>query len=147
VTRFLVDTNVIIDILSRDPTWFEWSSKTLRASADKGPLAINPIIYAELAVGFERIENLDAALPESDWARLPLPWGAGFLAGRCFGDYRRRGGRRPRPLPDFFIGAHAAVEGLALITRDVSRFKTYFPAVELVTPPARDTDPGANESP
>lgn len=80
--RFLVDANVIIDVLSRDPTWFEWSAETLRISADEGPLAINPIIYAELAVGFERIEDLEAALPEADWARLPLPWGAGFLAGR-----------------------------------------------------------------
>lgn len=142
-----MDTNIIIDILSRDPRWFEWSAKTLRASADKGPLAINPIIYAELAVGLERIENLDAALPEADWARLPLPWAAGFLAGRCFGDYRRRGGRRPSPLPDFYIGAHAAVERLALITRDAARFKTYFPGVELVTPSAPYTDPGANESP
>lgn len=145
--RFLVDTNVIVDILSRNPTWFEWSAKTLRASADEGPLAINPIIYAELAVGFERVEDLDVALPESDWRRLPLPWSAGFLAGRCFGEYRRRGGLRPRPLPDFYIGAHAAVEQLAVITRDVRRYRTYFPTVELVAPQARAHEPGAPEVP
>ena len=140
MSHFLVDTNIIIDILSRDPIWFQWSAETLRASADAGPLAINPIIYAELAVGFERIEDLDAALPEADWARLPLPWAAGFVAGRCFGEYRRRGGTRPRPLPDFYIGAHAAVEGLTLITRDVARFTTYFPALKLIAPPAGGPD-------
>ncbi len=133
--RFLVDTNVIIDILSRDPRWFEWSAETLAASADLGPVAINPVIYAELSVGFERIEDLDRALPETDWVRRPLPWSAGFLAGRCFVEYRRRGGLRSRPLPDFFIGAHAAVEELTLITRDAPRFRTYFPTVELVAPP------------
>jgi predicted nucleic acid-binding protein len=147
VKRFLVDTNVIIDILSRDPIWFEGSAETLRASADDGPLAINPIIYAELAVGFGRIEDLEAALPEPDWARLPLPWSAGFLAGQCFGEYRRRGGTRSRPLPDFYIGAHAAVEGLTVITRDAARFSTHFPGIELVTPPASATDPGAYEAP
>ncbi len=134
MTRFLVDTNVIIDVLSRDPMWYEWSADTLQSMASLGPLAINPIIYAELSVGFDRIEDLYSALPEDDWQRLPLPWSAGFLAGRCFGEYRRRGGRRPRPLPDFYIGAHAAVDDLALITRDVSRFRTYFPTVELIAP-------------
>jgi predicted nucleic acid-binding protein len=135
VRRFLVDTNVVVAILTRDPACSGWSAATLRACADLGPLAINPIIYAELSVGFDRIEDLDEALPEADWARLPLPWEAGFLAGRCFGQYRRKGGQRPRPLPDFYIGAHAAVDGLALITRDVSRFRTYFPTVELIAPP------------
>lgn len=145
--RFLVDTNVIVDILSRDPRWLEWSAATLRACGDTGPLAINPIIYAELSVGFERIEDLEQALPEADWARLPLPWSAGYLAGRCFGQYRRRGGTRVRPLPDFYIGAHAAVEGLTLITRDVSRFRTYFPTVELVAPPGEVVEPDADEAP
>ena len=133
--RFLVDTNVIVDILSRNSTWFDWSAETLSRCANEGPLAINPIIYAELAVGFPRIESLDAALPEPDWQRLPLPWHAGFLAGRCFGEYRHRGGTRPSPLPDFYIGAHAAVDGLVVITRDSARFRTYFPRVELVEPP------------
>ena len=140
--RFLVDTNVIIDILSRDPAWFGWSAETLSACADAGPLAINPIIYAELSVGFERIEDLEFALPEADWARLPLPWSAGFLAGRCFGQYRRRGGARTSPLPDFYIGAHAAVEEMTLITREVSRFTTYFPTVDLISPSGEAGDDG-----
>ena len=89
---------------------------------------------AELAVGFESIEELDAALPPADWIRLDLPWSAGYLAGRCFGDYRRRGGVRPRPLPDFDIGAHAAVSDLVVVTRDATRFRTYFPRVELIEP-------------
>ena len=97
-------------------------------------LAINPIIYAELAVGFDRVEDLDAALPSPDWVRLPLPWSAGFLAGRCFRQYRRRGGSRPRPMPDFYIGAHAAVDGLTVVTRDSARFRTYFPKLALVSP-------------
>lgn len=131
---FLVDTNVIIDIVSRDPTWFEWSANTVRSCGDQGPLAINPIIYAELAAGFDRIEVLDAMLPTPDWLRLPLPWPAGFLAGRCFATYRHNGGHRPRPLPDFYIGAHAAVDGLTLITRDEKRYRSYFPKVDLVCP-------------
>lgn len=143
--RFLVDTNIIVDILTRDPTWFKWSSATLHACADLGPLAINPIIYAELSVGFDRIEDLEEALPEGDWARLPLPWSAGFLAGRCFGQYRRRGGQRPRPMPDFYIGAHAAVEGLDLITRDVTRYRTYFPSVELIAPQGAAIAPSGTE--
>ena len=139
--RFLVDTNVIVDILSRDATWFDWSARTLQRCAEDGPLAINPIIYAELAVGFDRIEALEAALPASDWHRLPLPWSAGFLVGRCFGEYRRRGGQRPRPLPDFYIGAHAAVDGLAVVTRDAARFRTYFPNVEVIAPPGGHEEP------
>jgi predicted nucleic acid-binding protein len=134
VRRFLIDTNVIIDILSRDENWSEWSASTLEQCAEDGRIAINPIIYAEIAVGFDRIEDLEAALPEPDWLRLPLPWQAGFLAGRCFGEYRRRGGARNQPLPDFFIGAHAAVEGLVLVSRDASRFKTYFPRLDVLSP-------------
>jgi predicted nucleic acid-binding protein len=135
LTRFLVDTNVLVDVFSRDPQWFEWSSQALSRCATLGPLAINPIIYAELAVGFSEIELLDAALPEPDWLRLPLPWAAGFLAGQCFREYRRRGGKKQSPLPDFYVGAHAAVDGLTVVTRDVSRFRTYFPRVEVVAPP------------
>lgn len=133
--RFLVDTNVILDVLTRDPAWFDWSAAAIERCGDQGELMINPIIYAELAVGFERIEELDDAIPEPDWVRRPLPWSAGFLAGRCFGQYRRRGGTRPAPLPDFYIGAHAAVEGLVIVTRDMARYRTYFPRVGLVAPP------------
>lgn len=132
--RFLVDTNVIVDVLSRDPIWFGWSADMLARCAAEGPLAINPIIYAELAVGFPRVEVLDAALPEPDWVRLPLPWHAGFLAGRCFGAYRKRGGSRSSPLPDFYIGAHAAMDDLVVLTRDAARFRTYFPNVQVVAP-------------
>lgn len=132
--RFLVDTNVLVDIATRDSDWLAWSAETLERCAQEGVVAINPIIYAEFAVGFTRIEDLDKALPAGDWARLPLPWEAGFLAGRVFGEYRRRGGKRPRPLPDFYIGAHAAVDGLTLVTRDASRYRTYFPKVEIVCP-------------
>ncbi len=134
MSRFLIDTNVIVDVLSRDPAWFEWSVETLERCADEGPIGINPIIYAELAVGFKRVEELDAALPSADWSRWALPWEAGFLAGRCFEHYRRGGGARTSPLPDFYIGAHAAVEGLTVVTRDVARFRTYFPGVQLVVP-------------
>lgn len=132
--RFLIDTNVVLDVLSRDPTWFHWSSTALETCAEEGSIAINPIIYAELSVGFTRIEDLESALSAPDWLRLPLPWPAAFLAGQSFKAYRRRGGARPTPLPDFYIGAHAAVDGLTLVTRDASRFRTYFPRVALVAP-------------
>lgn len=142
--RFLVDTNVILDVLSRDPIWFDWSARTLARCGDEGPLAVNPIIYAELAVGFARVELLDAALPPSGWLRLPLPWHAGFLAGRCFSSYRRRGGTRSSPLPDFYIGAHAAVDDLTILTRDAARFRTYFPKLEIVAPEGHPSAGGAS---
>lgn len=132
--RFLIDTNVILDVLGGDLRWSGWSAATLERCADLGPVAINPIIYAELAVGFSRIEDLEAALPEPEWLRLPLPWPAGFLAGRIFGDYRRRGGARSTPLPDFYIGAHAVLEGLTLVSRDAARYRTYFPRLDLIAP-------------
>ena len=97
-------------------------------------LAINPIIYAEISIRFERIEDLEATLPASEISRLPLPWEAAFLAGKCFVKYRRNRGARRSPLPDFYIGAHAAVEGLALLTRDARRYRTYFPRLELISP-------------
>ncbi len=134
MSRFLVDTNVVIDVMSRDSAWFQWSAETLELCADQGPLAINPIIYAELSAGFQRVEALEAALPPPDWQRLDLPWAAAFLAGRCFRDYRARGGQRQQTLPDFFIGAHAVLEGLTLVTRDPRRFRTYFPGLGLVCP-------------
>lgn len=134
MTTFLVDSNVLIDVATNDAQWFEWSSTALSRCADAGRLAINPIIYAEIAAGFDRIEVLDEVLPDEVFHRLPLPWEAGFLAGRCFVEYRRRGGARAAPLPDFYIGAHAAVDGLTLLTRDAARFRTYFPRVGLVAP-------------
>jgi hypothetical protein len=133
-TAVLVDTCVLLDILTDNPTWSEWSATTVAAARDDGDLVINPIIYAEVSAGFERIEDVDAALPVTDFRREPLPYQAGFLAARAFVDYRRRGGARSSPLPDFYIGAHAAVSRYRVITRDTARFRTYFPGIELLTP-------------
>jgi predicted nucleic acid-binding protein len=106
----------------------------LARCADSGVLIINPIIYAEVSVGFDRIEELDEALPADVFRRDPLPWEAAFLAGKCFLSYRRRGGVRRSPLPDFYIGAHAAIKGLPLLTRDPRRYRTYFPHLSLLAP-------------
>ena len=130
----LVDSNVLLDILTEDPTWGRWSEEALAHCADTGLLVINPIIYAEVSVRFERIEDLDAALPPAVFQRVPLPWEAAFLAGKSFLAYRKRGGRKRSPLPDFYIGAHAAVAGMTVLTRDVARFQTSFPTVQLIAP-------------
>jgi predicted nucleic acid-binding protein len=130
----LVDSNVLLDVVTDDPVWYAWSSSALAEAADSSRLAINPIVYAEVSVGFERIEELDEAVPAQVFARLPLPWAAGFLAGKCFLAYRRGGGTRRAPLPDFYIGAHAAVEGMPLLTRDPARYRTYLPRLQLIAP-------------
>jgi predicted nucleic acid-binding protein len=130
----LVDTCVLLDVLTANPTWAGRSGAAIAGARDAGDLVINPIIYAEVSAGFDRIEDVDAALPAADFIREPLPYQAGFLAARAFVDYRRRGGARSSPLADFYIGAHAAVNRYRLVTRDTARFKTYFPTVELVTP-------------
>ena len=130
----LVDANVILDVLTEDAIWCTWSSDSLASAAEAGPLYINPIIYAEVSVRFSRVEDVDDALPANDFLRLPLPWAAAFLAGKVFVDYRRRGGAKSSTLPDFFIGAHAAVHELALLTRDSARYRTYFPSVSLIAP-------------
>jgi hypothetical protein len=130
----LVDSSVVLDIVTEDPHWFAWSSEALATWAEHVPLYINVVIYAEVSIGFARIEEVEAALPLEDFRRLPVPWEAGFLAGKAFVIYRQRGGTRTRPLPDFFIGAHAAVADLALLTRDPRRVRTYFPQVHLITP-------------
>lgn len=136
----LVDSNVMLDVLTADPAWAQWSEGALAQARDDGPLVINPIVYAEVSVGFERIEDLDDALPFNDFEREPLPYQAGFLAGKAFLTYRRKGGERRSPLPDFYIGAHAAVRRYRLLTRDVTRYRTYFPSVELIAP-FRDSQP------
>jgi hypothetical protein len=130
----LVDTNVIVDVLNEDSQWFEWSADALATAADLGPLVINHVIYAEVSVQFDTLEDLDAALPPTDYIRANLPWSAAFIAGKCYETYRRRGGQRRSPLPDFFIGAHAAVQELRLLTRDAKRYRTYFPTVDVVAP-------------
>ena len=130
----LVDSNVLLDVLTDDSQWYLWSSKALADQADRDVLAINPIIYAEISAGFARIEDLEAAVSPSTFHRLALPWEAAFLASKCFLAYRRRGGLRSSPLPDFFIGAHASVSRMTLLTRDARRYRTYFPKLKLVAP-------------
>ncbi|MGH3159246.1 MAG: type II toxin-antitoxin system VapC family toxin [Streptosporangiaceae bacterium] len=130
----LVDSSVILDIVTDDPAWADWSGDALARARDDGVLAINPIVYAEISTGFERIEEIDSAVPADDFQREPLPYEAGFLAGKAFLAYRRRGGQRRSPLPDFYIGAHAAVRRYRLLTRDAARYRTYFPTVTLIAP-------------
>ena len=130
----LLDSNVLLDMLTEDPHWFSWSSAAIEDAGDRGRLLLNPIVYAEASVGFARIEDLELALPTQFYERVPLPWEAGFLAGKCFVEYRRRGGEKRTPLPDFYIGAHAAVAGVRLLTRDPRRYRSYFPKLELIAP-------------
>lgn len=134
MSRALVDANVLLDVLTEDPQWCDWSAAKLDTCAASGEVCINPIIYAEVSVGFERIEDLDEALAPDIFTRLALPWDAGFLAGKAFLKYRRASGARTSPLPDFYIGAHAAIDGMALLTRDAKRYRTYFPTLELFCP-------------
>lgn len=134
MTGTLVDSNVLIDVLSGDFAWGEWSSEALARLGSEGPLVVNAVIYAEVSQRYSRKELLDHELPDDVFIREEIPWSAAFLAGKAFLDYRRRGGQRRSPLPDFFIGAHAAVRGLRLLTRDASRYETYFPTVGLVVP-------------
>jgi predicted nucleic acid-binding protein len=134
VPATLVDTNVLFDFLNEDDEWFDWSSSMLTRAADEGDLVINPIIYAEVSVRYERLEDLDAALPDNSFIRAPIPWEAAFLAGKAFAQYRRHRGAKRSPLPDFFIGAHAAVAGMTLLTRDARRYRTCFPKLRVISP-------------
>lgn len=130
----LVDSNVILDIVTEDKRWFQWSSETLAHLAEDHILNINPIIYAEISMAFDRIEAIDDALSPAYFRRLSLPWEAAFLAGRCYLKYRKKGEEKRSPLPDFYIGAHAAIKGMTLMTRDVSRYRTYFPKLIIISP-------------
>jgi len=134
VSATLVDSNVILDVFTEDEEWLDWSAAQLAEAAGNGMLVINPIIYAEVSARFNRIEDLDDALPAGYYRRVPLPWEAAFLAGQCFVKYRRRGGSRRSPMPDFYIGAHAAIAGLTLLTRDATRYRAYFPTLRIVAP-------------
>ena len=130
----LVDSNVLLDVLTEDDEWLYWSSSSLGACAEHGRLVINPLVYAEVSIGFSAIEDLDDVLPAEYFVREALPWAAAFLAGKAFMHYRRRGGARSHPLPDFYIGAHAAIAGYTLLTRDARRYRTYYPKLRVIAP-------------
>ncbi|MES2664167.1 MAG: type II toxin-antitoxin system VapC family toxin, partial [Pseudomonadota bacterium] len=123
----LIDSNILLDIFTEDARWFEWSSNALLEHAEKDLLYINPIIYSEISVGFKKIEELETALPADYIQRDNLPYEAAFLAGKCFLKYRKAGGTKSSPLPDFYIGAHAAIKGWSILTRDKGRYRSYFP--------------------
>jgi hypothetical protein len=130
----LVDTNILLDVVTDDPDWADWSIEQLETAALRGPLLINDIVYAELAVRYGRIERLETFLSEAGLDIVAMPRSALFLAGKVFQKYRKAGGSRSGVLPDFFIGAHAAVDRLDLLTRDTARYRTYFPTVTLIAP-------------
>ena len=130
----LIDSNVLIDLFDEGSEWREWSDAMLTQCANQGPLVINPVILAEVSAGFASYEAVNQHLPEEFVRREPLPWEAAFLAARAFVIYRHDGGERRSPLPDFYIGAHAAVAGHTLLTRDPRRYRHYFPKLRIVSP-------------
>lgn len=130
----MIDANVLLDLLTNDPTWFDWSAAKVKRARSSGLLVINPIIYAEISNAFVTETALSDYISPTDFVRTPLPFEASFLAGRAFRLYRSRGGNKTSTLPDFYIGAHAEVESLTLVTRDSARYKTYFPKVKLIAP-------------
>jgi predicted nucleic acid-binding protein len=131
---YLVDSNVIIDVVTEDPRFFEWASAALENAADAGLLCVNPIIFAEISIDFDRVEDARECINGLDFQYADLPWDAAFLSGKAFASYRRQGGVRRSPLPDFYIGAHAVVTGMTLLTRDPARYWSYFPKLILVAP-------------
>jgi predicted nucleic acid-binding protein len=134
VTPVLVDSNVLLDVTSANEQWGAWSAASLQRFADEAILVINPVVYGEVSVRYSSIEEMDQALPSDHFRRDDIPYAAAFLAGKVFLEYRRGGGLRRAPLPDFYIGAHAAVAGFRLLTRDARRYRTYFPRLELIAP-------------
>ncbi len=134
MTVVLIDSNVLLDLMTEDSLWFSWSAKALANAAETSRVVINPIIYAEVSIRYAQIEDLNAALPKAMIEREPIPYEAAFLAGKAFRAYRRRGGTKRYTLPDFFIGAHASVAGYSLLTRDATRYRTYFPKLVLIAP-------------
>jgi predicted nucleic acid-binding protein len=130
----LVDSNVLIDVVQYDLTWSDWSAKQLATARRRGLLVINPIIYSEISLSFESADALENYISGDDFDRRPLPYKAAFLVGRAFLAYRKQGGQKAMPLPDFYIGAHAQIENLTLLTRDANRYRTYFPKVKLIAP-------------
>ena len=134
----LVDTNVLIDIAARDPAWLKWSRSQVEQAFKRGSVIINQIIFSEFSMRYETIDEVESLLPEDEFRREGLPWEAAFAASRAFGLYRRQGGPREKVLPDFFIGAHAAIRGYSILTRDTTRYRAYFPDLEIIAP---DTHP------
>jgi predicted nucleic acid-binding protein len=134
LTPYLVDSNVIIDVITEDAGFLAWSANAMATAAQSGVLFINPIVFAEVSIGFDRREDVTAALDMLDFEYVDLPWDAAFIAGKAFLEYRRKGGVRRSPLPDFYIGAHALVSGMTLLTRDGSSYRSYFPKLNLVAP-------------
>ena len=134
MTAVLIDANVLLDVMTEDARWFAWAAEAIERAADRYRLVINPVIYAEVSIRYSQIEELDAALPKTMVDREAIPYAAAFLAGKSFLAYRRRDGTKQSPLPDFFIGAHAAVAGYLLMTRDTARYRTYFPKLSLIAP-------------
>ena len=134
MTAVMIDSNVLLDLMTEDRRWFGWSAAAVERAANGFRLVINAIVYAEVSVRYSRVEDLEAALPREVIEREAIPYEAAFLAGKSFLAYRRRGGTKRSPLPDFFIGAHAAVAGYQLLTRDPARYRTYFPRLRLITP-------------
>lgn len=130
----LIDSNILIDIWTQDPTWFQWSSHEFSKCLANGEVAINPVINAEISLGFATEPDVEAAIKAAGLTKLPLPFSASFAAGRAFQLYRKRGGTKVSTLPDFFIGAHAEVEKIPLLTRDPSGYRTYFPNIALICP-------------
>lgn len=134
----LIDTNVLIDIAARDPVWLQWSRLKLERARKDGSVLVNQIIYSEFSIRYETLEEVERALPADEFRREGLPWHAAFAAAKAFALYRRRGGSREKVLPDFLIGAHAAIRGYSLLTRDPSGYRTYFPDLDIIAP---DTHP------
>jgi predicted nucleic acid-binding protein len=130
----LIDSNVLLDLITEDRQWFAWSYTTITDAAEHSRLVINPIVYAEISVRYSSIEDLNAAIPTTMVDREPIPYEAAYLAGKAFSIYRKRGGKKRFTLPDFFIGAHASVAGYTLLTRDATRYRTYFPRLALIAP-------------
>jgi predicted nucleic acid-binding protein len=136
----LIDSCVLLDVIADDERWADWSAAQIATAIDEGRAVINPLIYAEVSVGYQTIEELEELLPGDAYEREPLPYLAGFAAGKAFLQYRRSGGQKRSPMPDFYIGAHAAVAGYRLLTRDISRYHTYFPTIDLIAPPQDDDE-------
>jgi len=147
MSAVLVDSNVLIDVISEDVRWLDWSARNLERLAERSRLVVNPVIYAEVSMRFTRIEDLDATLPKASFDREPIPFEAAFLAAKAHLAYRRQGGAKTSPLPEFFIGAHAAIAGYRLLTRDAARFRSYFPKLELIAPGSAAPLPSPPPSP